>query len=506
MAAAVLDEIDVLIRARYPVLYVVSSEEQRVIEWLVAAARRRGKQVLEWSCSTGLVPAGTSLQSQRARSSASRDPLVALDLVIDQVEPSLFVFKDLHPFLTRGGHAVVRRLKETAHELRDSYKTIVLVSPALELPPELEKEVTVIDFPLPGPAEIGALLERIASEVAGRKELAVDRTPQARARLVTAALGLTLTEAENVFAKLIVRGGSLGEGEVATVLAEKRQIVRKSGLLDYYESEARMDLVGGLDLLKAWLAKRAAALGPEARAFGLPPPRGVLLLGVQGCGKSLSAKAVAAMWRIPLLRLDVGRLFGSLVGSSEENMRRAIQVAESIAPVVLWVDEIDKALAGSRASGSTDSGTGARVLGTFLTWLAEKRSGVFVIATANDIASLPPELLRKGRFDEIFFVDLPNPRERREVFSIHLRKRRRDPSAFDLDRLVVLSEGFSGAEIEQAIVSALFETFGQGRDIGSDDVARALQETVPLSTTMEEKITELREWAKHRTKPASRGE
>ena len=498
-----LEEIEVLIRARYPLLYIVSWEEQRVQDWLVEVARKRNKRVFEWSFTTGIVPAGTSVQSQRPRTSATKDPVAALDHVIDQVEPAIYLFKDLHPFLTRNNFAAIRKLKEIGTQLKNSTKTIVLVSPTMELPPELEKEVTVIDFPLPEARDISALLDRILQDVKHQPGVRVDLPPQSRERLQKAALGLTLSEAENVFAKILVTGGRLGEEDLEAVFSEKRQIIRKNGLLDYCETDARFERVGGLHSLKEWLRKRALAFADKARDFGLPPPKGLFLLGVQGCGKSLCAKAVSRLWGMPLLRLDVGRMFGSLVGSSEENMRRAIQVAESIAPVVLWVDEIEKAMAGARSSGSTDSGTAARVFGTFLTWMSEKTSSVFVIATANGISELPPELLRKGRFDEIFFVDLPDEEERREIFRIHLTLRKRDPSEFDLDGLSREASGFSGAEIEEAIVSALYDAFSDDVPLSSAHVQKALRETVPLSRTMEGDLNRLRTWAEGRARQAT---
>jgi SpoVK/Ycf46/Vps4 family AAA+-type ATPase len=501
--AGALEEIEVLIRARYPILYIVSWEEQRVQDWLAEIAKKRAKRLFEWSFSTGIVPAGTSVQSQRTRSSPTKDPVAAFDHVIDQVEPAIYLFKDLHPFLARNNFAVIRRLKEIGLQLKNTHKTIVLVSPTMELPPELEKEVTVIDFPLPEARDLSALLDRIVHEVKQQPNLKLDPGAESRERLIKAALGLTLSEAENVFAKILVNGGRLGESDVQAVFSEKRQIIRKSGLLDYYETDAKFEQVGGLQNLKEWLKKRALAFSDKARDFGLPPPKGVFLLGVQGCGKSLCAKAVSGLWGMPLLRLDVGRMFGSLVGSSEENMRRAIQVAESIAPVVLWVDEIEKAMAGSRSSGSTDSGTTARVFGTFLTWLSEKSSSVFVIATANSVSELPPELLRKGRFDEIFFVDLPNEEERQEIFRIHLGMRRRGANEFDVESLSREAQGFSGAEIEEAVVSALYDAFSEGAELSTAHVERALQETVPLSRTMEGELNRLRSWAEGRARLAT---
>src|SRR3989449_7704504 len=425
-------ELEPLIRARYPILYIVSSEEMRVQHLVVEIAKKRQKKAFEWSYSTGIVPAGTSIQSQKHRNAATKDPLLALDQVIEQVEPALFIFKDFHPFLTKNNFAIVRKLKEIALHLKNSFKTIILVSPLMEIPTELEKEITVLNYPLPSREDLSVLLDKIIAEVGQFKQVKIDLDDAGRERLLQAALGLTLGEAENVFAKIIVKDERLSGDDVNEVFAEKQQIIRKSGLLEYYASSESFAHVGGLSVLKDWLQRRAVAFTDEARAFGLPAPKGILMLGVQGCGKSLSAKAVSCLWQLPLLRFDMGRMFGSLVGSSEENVRRAIAVAESVAPAILWVDEIDKAFAGSQGSGATDGGTTAGVFGTFLTWLSEKTAPVFVVATANDISQLPPELLRKGRLDEIFFVDLPTDEERQEIFRIHLARRGRDPQLFDV--------------------------------------------------------------------------
>src|SRR5436305_513916 len=473
-------EFETLIRARYPILYVVTAEEARVQELVVDIARRRQKRVFEWSVSSGIVPAGTSIQSQKHRNAPTRDPLLALDQVIDQVEPALFVIKDFHPFLSKNNYAVVRKLKEIALQLKNSFKTIILVSPVLEIPVELEKEITVLNFPLPAREDLSALLDKIVEDLKQVKQVKIELDDPGRERLLQAALGLTLGEAENVFAKIIVKDERLSGDDVNEVLAEKQQIIRKSGLLEYYATNERFDNVGGLGILKEWLDKRAVAFTSEARAFGLRAPKGILMLGVQGCGKSLCAKAVSNQWQLPLLRFDMGRMFGSLVGSSEENVRRAIAVAESVAPAILWVDEIDKAFAGSQGSGATDGGTTARVFGTFLTWLSEKTAPVFVVATANDISQLPPALLRKGRLDDLFFVDLPSRDERLEVFRIHLQKRGRDVAKFDLEAMAGTSQDFSGAEIEEAINSALYDAFYTHHELATAHVLAALAHTGPL--------------------------
>ncbi len=496
-----MNEVEVLIRARYPLVYVVSWEEQRVMALVTRIAAKLDKKVYEWSVTTGLVPTGGSIQAQKHRDTATQDPLVALDNIIEQVDPALYVMKDFHPFLGRQNMSVIRRLREIASSLKNTFKTIILLSPMLEIPAELEKDVTVVDFDLPRGNDFSALLDRIIEEVKTNPKLNVNIGPNIREQIVHALLGLTLSEAENVLAKTLVQHRGLGEKSVEVILEEKKQIIRKSGLLEYYESKESLESVGGLDVLKSWLAKRAVAFTDKAREFGLPAPRGVLLLGVQGCGKSLMAKAISRLWKVPLLRFDVGRVFGSLVGSSEENIRRAIKTAESIAPTVLWIDEIDKAFRGSRGSGQgTDAGTSARVFGTFLTWMSDKVAPVFVVATANDVSQLPPELLRKGRFDEIFFVDLPGTEERKEIFRVHLAKRQRDPKGFGLAELAHASLGFSGAEIEESIVSSLFDAFSDNAEVNTESILKSLRQTVPLSKTMSEEIDHLRTWAQGRAR------
>src|SRR5436190_2745114 len=479
-------ELETLIRARYPILYIISNEELRVQNLAIEIARKRQKKVFEWSCNTGMVPAGTSIQSQKIRNSSTKDPLVALDQVIEFVEPAVFLFKDFHPFLTKSNYPIIRKLKEIALHLKNSFKTIVLISPVMEIPTELDKEITVLNYPLPSREDLSELLDKIIADVQQFKQVKIDLDDAGRDRLLQAALGLTLGEAENVFAKIIVKDERLSGDDVNEVLSEKQQIIRKNGLLEYYATNETFSSVGGLAVLKDWLQKRAVAFTDEARAFGLPAPKGILMLGVQGCGKSLCAKAVSCLWQLPLLRFDMGRMFGSLVGSSEDNVRRAIAVAESVAPTILWVDEIDKAFAGTQGSGVSDGGTTARVFGTFLTWLSEKTAPVFVVATANDISQLPPELLRKGRLDEIFFVDLPSDEERADVFRIHLARRGRDANEFEIQPLASASQGFSGAEIEQAIISALYDAFSGQQELTTDHILTALEQAVPLARTMDE--------------------
>jgi len=499
-----VQELDTLIRARYPLVYLVTSEEQRVEAVLGELAQGHGKALLAWSVTRGFrrLDDGKGVPlADGGGKEPIRDPVLALSRIEKLSQPSLVVLEDFHPFLADA--AVVRAVRDLARALKATYTTVILLSPTLVMPPEIEKEVSVLDVPLPTYRDLYDLLKEIVDVVRRNNRARIELTRDDADALIQAALGLTLAEAESAFAKAIATDGRLSREDVSLVMDEKRQVIRKSGLLEYFAADQGLAQVGGLEQLKTWLARRATAFSEAARRFGLPEPKGLLLLGVQGCGKSLTAKAVAGQWRLPLLRLDMGRIFSGLVGSSEENLRRAIRVAESVAPVVLWVDEIEKGLSGSQSSGQVDGGVSARVFGALLTWLQEKTAPVFVVATANRIDALPPELLRKGRFDEIFFIDLPSPAERREILSIHVQKRRRDPSAYDLAALAAATEGFSGAELEAALVSALYDAFAEGGELEQRHLARAVAETLPLSVTMREDIAQLRTWAATRTRPAS---
>jgi len=491
-------ELDIYIRARYPLLWVVTPEEERALKEIEALAQAQRKRLLLWSGTVGLVNPATPTRVDTGK----RDPLGLLTTILEDSEAGIWVLRDFHPYLK--DPTVVRRLREVAFGLRTSNKTVILLGGVLKIPPEIEKEVTVVDLALPNADQLSQTLTHVIESVQrnGKIDLALDK--RQRTRLIQACLGLTENEAADAIAKAIVQAkGRLDGDAVEAVTAEKQQIIRKSGLLEFYASEERLTNVGGLETLKDWLRKRVRAFSDEARAFGLPEPKGILLVGVQGCGKSLVAKAVANSWRLPLLRLDVGRLFASLVGSSEENLRNAIKVAESIAPVVLWVDEIEKGFSGVGSSNVSDAGTAARVFGSFITWLQEKKSPVFVIATANNVSQLPPELVRKGRFDEIFFVDLPDAAERNAIWKIHLHKRNRDPNQFNMHTLAMASDGLSGAEIEQAVIAGLYEAFDKSRPLTEGDLLDVLQDTVPLSQMMAEEIEELRSWARQRARLAS---
>lgn len=488
-------EIEDLVRAKYPLIYVVSPEEARVEKELRSIGLRRGRRFVTWSITEGFVG------GEGDNFTDSKDPLRCLEEILKYENKAIFVLRDYHPFLK--DPTIVRRLRDLARELKyrkHGGKHIIMLSPLLKVPMEVEKEFAVIDYELPDREEIAALVVSLLKSLPENRARRVREDRVFGERVVEAALGLTLDEAENVFSKSVVRTGDF---DLDTILGEKKNIIRKSGILDYFQSDDRFSDVGGLDVLKEWLTKRQNAFTSEARNFGLPLPKGILLIGVPGCGKSLTAKAVGAMWKMPLLRLDVGKVFGSLVGASEDNIRRAIGTAEAVAPSILWLDELEKGFSGVGSSGQTDSGTTARVFGTFVTWMQEKTKPVFVIATANNVHALPPELLRKGRFDEIFFVDLPSQDERGDIFKIHINKNGRNASEFDLERLVASTQNFSGSEIEQSIISAMYDAFDDNADINTDRVMTAVQEIIPLSYTMKEGIDRLREWARTRARIAS---
>jgi SpoVK/Ycf46/Vps4 family AAA+-type ATPase len=489
---------ELAVRARVSLIALVSHEEARVEQqWVRPVAERwRAGLAFAWSATQGYA---ALTDAADASDLSAPDPSSALETIAHYPEPALFVLRDFHPHIDTA--VVLRRLRELAMELPGTGKSVVLLSPVLRVPEELEKEITVIDVPPPDLDELGSVLAELEADV-GVAERRVQLTAAGRERLLRTALGLTAAEFAAVLSRALVNDGVLSDDDLALVLEEKKQSVRRSGILEFYEASEGMEQVGGLENLKAWLAKRYDAFTEDARRYGLSEPRGVLLLGVQGCGKSLVAKAVSQTWQMPLLRLDVGRVFGRYIGESEAGIRAAIRTAEAIAPAILWIDEIEKGFAGA-VTQAHDTGVSARVLGTFLTWLQEKRRPVFVVATANTIYQLPPELLRKGRFDELFFVDLPSREERQQILAVHLRKRRREPHHFDLSMLAEASEGFTGAEIEQAIQEALHDAYADGRrEVVTADIATALGAMVPLSITMSEPIEAMRRWAARRARPA----
>lgn len=487
-------QLSLSIRARYPLIYLVTSEENRAEEALEEVGRNTGKEVATWTCSRGFQP-------PQGDARKSTQPEEALKYIDASDKKAVFVLKDFHPYLEQ--EKVLRLMRDLVSNLKRSYKTILLVSPVLKIPPELEKDISVYDLPLPDADELEEVLNNLLEPYRNSQKVKVELTQDLQEKVIQATLGLTRNEAENVYAKALITDRKFGKDDLPRIIYEKKQLIRKSGILDFIGLSTTLSVVGGLGKLKEWLKERGGAFSNKARKYGLPEPKGLLMLGVQGCGKSLSAKAIAAEWNLPLLRLDVGKIFNSFIGNSEENMRKAITLAEAMSPAVLWLDEIEKGFSGLQSSGSVDSGVTSRVFGTFLTWMQEKIKPVFVIATANDIESLPPELLRKGRFDEIFFIDLPTADERKIIFEIHFGLKKRNPKKYDVDRLAKEADQFSGAEIEQAILSAMYKAFAEDREFTTEDVLQSIQETVPLAVTASEKITHLRQWAHKRARPSS---
>jgi SpoVK/Ycf46/Vps4 family AAA+-type ATPase len=493
------EELSILIQSQYPLIYMVTSEEDRAEQAIMSIASRDHfqRRVFSWTLTRGVVEYGVAGSTPQQ---GTIPPQQALAFAIQQRDPGIFVFKDLHPFLKHDGSAdVIRWLRDTVASFKDSQKTIILMSPVQEVPIELEKEVVVVDFALPTMAQLDDVLSAQLAAIRGPK-----LTTEGREKLLKAALGLTRDEAQKVYRKAFVTSGRLTEQEVDVVLSEKKQLIRRNGILEYIEEDETLDSVGGLDELKHWLHQRSNAFTERAREYGLPQPKGMLILGVPGCGKSLIAKTTARLWGLPLLRLDLGRVYdGSTVGKSEANLRSALKTAESISPAILFIDELDKAFAGSSGSADSDGGTSSRIFGSFLTWMQEKTSPVFVMATANRVEKLPGEFLRKGRFDEIFFVDLPSVEEREDIFRIHLAKRQRDLARFDLPQLAKTCDGFSGAEIEQGIIAAMYEAFAQDREFTQLDIIASVKSTMPLSKTMTEQVSALRDWARQRARPAA---
>jgi SpoVK/Ycf46/Vps4 family AAA+-type ATPase len=502
-----------LLRARFPYIYVGTWEEERVLGMIREVARnadlvRTPRTVFTWSVTDGLVGPGAPAKEQ------CEAPLDALGFVARHVEPSIFVFKDFHVFFgmdkREQDHTVIRKLRDLAPLLKQSPrpKNIIFLAPVVKLPLELEKEITVLEFDLPEVNEIRELLRGMIESNRKSGRIAIELSDTDVEHFAHAALGLTLHEAENAFARAMVADSKLSPEDIEMIYEEKRQIVKKTGILEFIKSEISIEHVGGLENLKRWLKKRDKSWLAGAQRYGVPAPKGVLVTGVPGCGKSLLAKAIGSAWQLPLLRLDVGRVFGMYIGMSEENLRGALRTAEAVAPSILWLDEIEKGFA---QSGEGDGGTSSRIFATFLTWMQEKVKPVFVIATANNIDRLPPEMLRKGRFDEIFFVDLPTRRERAEIFRLHMKQRLRDPQVAGAvtasneacAKLAEATEGFIGAEIEQVVISALFEAFAESRALQWSDFGHAIKATVPLSVTQAEKIGQIRAWANQRAVAAS---
>ncbi len=490
-----LRTLEILITSRTPFIAIETLEEDRVEQALERVAQRLNIPLFVWTMTRGLRRAG-ALEPLYD----TKEPLKALRNLSDLPNAGIYLMKDLYRSL--GDAAVVRTLQDLARAFSHDRRAIVLTAPRVELPSELATLASLVKLELPTEEDLRALAQEVFGTLSRQHRLGPPPDPDVLDKIATALRGLTLFEAERALTRAVLDDLTLGPRDIEVIAQMKKEILSRDRVLDCVPQKEGLDDVGGLRGLKAWLEKRRDALTPEAKKFGVEAPRGILLLGVQGCGKSLAAKAVAKTWSLPLLRLEPGRLFDKFIGESEKNLDRALATAERMAPCVLMIDEIEKGFA-SVVSSDSDGGLSRRILGRLLGWMQEREAPVFLVATCNQITALPPELMRKGRFDEIFFIDLPGLDERRQIFAIHLTRRHRDPKSFDLDALAAAAEGFSGAEVEQAVVAALYTAFARRAELTTEDILEEIKATRPLSVTRAEEIDALREWAKGRTVPAS---
>lgn len=490
-----IQEVELLIQSRYPLIVIETFEEQRLEKALQEVTSNLRTPFWVWTATSGLarVPALNSMYD-------THEPLKALNAVAAMTGEGLFLMKDLHRYFERP--EIVRKLRDLAPQFTMARRVIALSGAKVELPAELATLAGFFTFGLPTTEELKATAKKIIATLSRDAPVRVELTTEEFDRLVERMSGMTAFEAERALTKAILPDRALTRADLELIIETKKELLQKEGILEYVAPEENLAEVGGFDVLKDWLWKRKKVFTPEAKQFGLVAPKGILLLGVQGCGKTLVAKTVAKAWGLPLLKLETGRLYDKFIGESEKNLEKALRTAERMAPCVLMIDEIEKGLAYSQ-SAEADAGLSRRIFGRLLGWLQDRQAPVFVVATCNNISQLPPELTRKGRFDEIFFIDLPNRNERKEIFAVHLKKRKRDPKAFDLDALAAASEGFSGAEIEQAVVSGLTTAFSRGGELTTEILLGELRATRPLSVTRREEIGALRGWARERTVMAS---
>lgn len=483
-------EIKTLILSFHPLVVIETVEEDRVEGILDEVASQLRMPLFEWSLTKGLRRRG-----ERIPFHGTDQPLILLKHLVGLTVEGIFLLKDFSQHLS--SPEVARQFKELGESFSQKRSTLVLTGDSVSLSSDLLHFAVHYDLKLPGEGELRQMLRELLRSLRKQQPYTLVLSPDDLDRLVNALRGLTVKEARRMVAYCVLEDARLDGGDIETILERKGKAIREQGLLEYYPAEANNYELGGFGSLRSWLARARVGFSREARGLNLDPPKGILLVGVQGCGKSLAAKHVARDWGLPLLRLEMSRMYDKFIGESEKNFRRAIQQAESMSPVVLWIDEIEKGLSAPKSSDA-DGGLSARLMGTFLTWLQEKNSDVFVVATANNVSVLPAELLRKGRFDEVFFVDLPNLEERKAILQIHLRLRQQEPSRFDLDRLAEKLDGFSGAEIEQVIVSALYQSLHGKTALRTETIEMESSSTIPLSVSRREEVSALREWARNR--------
>ncbi|HEY2456461.1 MAG TPA: AAA family ATPase [Candidatus Acidoferrum sp.] len=494
VSSAARESLRLLINSRSPIITVETSEEQRLFDLLAAVAADLAVPLFTWSVTEGLArPAGAALYN-------SDQPEQALANIATIHGDGIFLLKDFARYCDND--RISRRLRDLADGFRTARRSIVLLAASLSLPPELLADAAPFQLGLPSADELFPGVKRIFAEVSQEHSIAIGLDAAGINQASKNLVGLTEEEALRVLRKCLLSRGKADAGLLDDVLEAKREALHTDGLLETVKRDASFTDVAGLSRMREWIVKRKSALTAEGQRFGLVPPKGVLITGVQGCGKSLAARAVAGEWGYELARLDAGALYDKFVGESEKRLRKALELAQKLAPVVLWIDEIEKAFASAGSSGDADAGLSQRLLATLLTWMQDRESGVFLAATSNNITVLPPEMLRKGRFDEIFFVDLPTQPTRAALFTLHLKKRGRDAASFDVNQLASASDGFSGAEIEQVIVAGLYTAFSQKQQLSTNILLAEIQGTRPLSVTRAEEITSIRDWARNRAVPA----
>ncbi len=497
MAVMTTDTIKRYIASRYAILYLLSPEDERMENTLRKITRtgfNRPVDLYVWTSTEGLTRNGQAEEG-------TKEPLSVLDWLANFDGMALFLLKDFHLYLK--DPVVVRRLRDVYNIYKRDFRTVFISGPVVYLPDELQKEIAIIDINLPNFEEMNEVLDQV---IASKKNLTVNLDEHERDQIIRAVMGLSEDEGRNAFTKALLGTKELDISKLPIVMEEKKQLIKKTGVLEFIDQKFRIEDVGGLENLKKWLAQRRKGFGEKAREMGIEQPKGLLMTGVPGCGKSLCVQAVAADWRLPLLRLDMDKIYGGTYGAPEDALRRALQVSEALAPCVLWIDEIEKGIAGTGGKGGSGGGPAARVFALFITWMQEKEAMVFISATANEINLLPPEILRKGRFDEIFFVDLPSHGEREEIWKIHLERRKNDSTQYNLNELAKATEGYNGAEIEQIVIAAQYESYNESRPLTQRDLLISTGKMVPLAKSMAEKIQAIKRWADDRATKASKSQ
>jgi ATPase family associated with various cellular activities (AAA) len=521
-----IERLKVLINSSTPIVVMETVEEVRALTLVRTACSELNLAVFEWTIADGLVRSGSGVgpglgpgqggsetrlhtfsgsdtgAGAKTAMYNTADPVQALANLESMTIEAVFVLKDFHRHMDNP--VVVRRLRDVGQKFSANRRTLVLTAPAIEMPPELASLVEFLDLPLPDRDRLREIIRETYTRLAGTHTLKLQLDANGVDAMAANLRGLTEEAAERAISQTVVGRLALSPDCLTDVLDAKKALLKRSEMLEFVEAIDNMSSVGGLDNLKHWLQQRRGSWDDQARQFGLDPPKGVIILGVQGCGKSLCARAVAGEWKLPLVKFDTAAVYDKFIGETEKRIQKVFRVAEGLAPCVLWIDELEKVFAGSGPdSASADAGVSSRLLASFLSWMQERKPAVFVAATCNNVTVLPPELIRKGRFDELFFVDLPSAAERKQIFSIQLTKRKRNPADYDLDRVAAAAKGFSGAEIESAVQTALYAAFAFKQELSTEDLLTALSSTVPLSITRSEEIAELRAWAKERAVWAS---